>query len=73
MSRGSHCPRPPRRRIIGSGRPGTNTDGWEYDDDGHLAHPSPNGVNQVPALVDSVIRAKPHGAAPQAKSPCSLP
>lgn len=50
--------------IIGSGRPGTGTDGWEYDYYGHLAHPWPNGVNQVPALVGSVIRAKPHGAAP---------
>ena len=39
-------------------------DGWEYDYHGHLAHQWPNGVNQVPALVGTVIRAKPHGAAP---------
>jgi hypothetical protein len=47
-------------QINGYGRPGTGTDGWEYDYYGFLAHSWPNGVNQVPVLVGTVIRAKPH-------------
>jgi hypothetical protein len=50
--------------IVGTGRPGTGTEGWEYDYHGQLAYQWPNGVNQVPALVGSVIRAKPHDGAP---------
>jgi hypothetical protein len=50
--------------MVGSGRPGTGTDSWEYDYHGNLAYQWPNGIGQVPALVGSVIRAKPHGAAP---------
>jgi hypothetical protein len=53
--------------IIGTGRPGapgTGTAGWEYDYYAHLAYTWPNGVKQVPALVGTVIRAKPHGDNP---------
>jgi hypothetical protein len=50
--------------IVGAGRNGTGTAGWEYDYRGQLAYQWPNGVNQVPALVGTVIRAKPHGASP---------
>jgi hypothetical protein len=50
--------------IVGTGRSGTATDGWEYDYRGYLAFQWPNGVNQVPALVGTVIRAKPHNGAP---------
>ncbi|CAN5419301.1 hypothetical protein BH10PSE6_BH10PSE6_05040 [soil metagenome] len=50
-------------QIIGKGRVGTGTAGWEYQYHGHLAHQWPRGVNQIPALVGTVIRAKPHGAA----------
>ncbi|WP_159009580.1 hypothetical protein [Bradyrhizobium sp. S69] len=53
-----------RVKIIGTGRPGTGTAGWEYDYDAGPAYTWPNGVKQVPALVGSVIRAKPHGASP---------
>lgn len=49
--------------IVGMGRPGTQTDGWRYDYFGHDSHTWPNGVNQVPAIVGSVIRVNPHGAA----------
>jgi hypothetical protein len=49
--------------MVGSGRPGTGTGGWEYDYHGSLAYEWPNGIGQVPALVGNVIRAKPHGAA----------
>jgi hypothetical protein len=44
--------------IVKTGRPGTVTAGWQYDYYANLAHPWPNGINQVPALVSSVIRAK---------------
>jgi hypothetical protein len=50
--------------ITGTGRAGTDTEGWEYDYFGQLAHTWPNGVNQRPAIVGSVIRAKPHNGAP---------
>jgi hypothetical protein len=50
--------------IVGIGRPGTSTAGWEYDYHGQLARQWSNGVNQVPALLGSVVRAKPHGGAP---------
>jgi hypothetical protein len=50
--------------IVGTGRAGTGTAGWQYDYHGQLAHRWPNGVNQVPALVGTVIRAKHHNGAP---------
>jgi hypothetical protein len=50
--------------IVGTGRPGTDTAGWEYDYRGQLAYQWSNGVNQVPALVGTVVRAKPHNGAP---------
>jgi hypothetical protein len=46
--------------AAGHGRPGTPTAGWEYDYHAELAYHWPNGVNQIPALLGSVIRAKPH-------------
>ena len=49
--------------LVGSGRPGTSTDGWEYDYYAALAHHWPSGVDQRPALVGSVLRAKSHGSA----------
>ena len=54
----------PTVAITGHGRPGTSTDGWEYDYYGAIAHAWPNGVNQVPVIVGTVIRAKPHNGAP---------
>jgi hypothetical protein len=51
-------------QAVGTGRPKTPTEGWEYDYNACLAHDWPNGINQIPALVGSVIRAKPHGSAP---------
>ncbi len=51
-------------KMAGRGRAGTPTDGWEYDYFGLLAHQWAKGVNQVPALVVTVIRAKPHDGAP---------
>ncbi|MER9243373.1 hypothetical protein [Mesorhizobium sp. M0633] len=51
-------------QIVGMGRAGTATQDWQYDYFGYLAHTWPRGVGQVPALVGSVIRAKPHNGAP---------
>jgi hypothetical protein len=34
--------------------------GWEYDYHAQLAYQWPTGVNQVPALVGTVMRAKAH-------------
>jgi hypothetical protein len=52
--------------IRGFGRSGndSDTDGWEYDYNGSLAFQWPAGVDQVPALVGSVLRAKPHDGGP---------
>ncbi len=49
--------------ISGKGRAGTPTDGWQYDYVGYLTWEWPNGIGQVPAIVGTVIRAKPHGTA----------
>jgi hypothetical protein len=38
--------------------------GYVLDLTGSVAHHWPDGVDQVAALVGSVIRAKPHGSAP---------
>lgn len=51
--------------IVGSGRPGSGTEGWRYDYHGSLAHSWPEAVNQIPAIVGSVLRAEPHGGAPK--------
>ncbi|MGY3621930.1 hypothetical protein [Bradyrhizobium sp. USDA 10063] len=50
--------------IVGTGRPDTDTAGWEYDYRASVAYQWPNGIDQVPALVGTVIRAKPHNGAP---------
>jgi hypothetical protein len=47
--------------IIGTGRANTDTKDWEYDYHAALAFQWPAGVNQVPAIVGTVLRAKPHG------------
>jgi len=50
--------------VIGTGRAGTKTENWEYDYKATTTPRWPNGVNQVPTLVGTVIRAKPHNGAP---------
>ena len=57
--------------ITGSGRPGTNTAGWEYRYEGHLTRRWPDGINQVPTLVGSVIRVKDHNGSPP-RSPAGV-
>ena len=46
--------------IFGTGRAGTKTDNWEYDYRGWTTPKWSNGASQVPSLVGTVIRAKPH-------------
>jgi hypothetical protein len=50
--------------LIGTGRPNSQTAGWEYDYRANLAYHWPHGVDQIPALVGTVIRAKPHNGEP---------
>jgi hypothetical protein len=50
--------------IFGTGRPGTPTANWEYDYRAFMTPKWPNGVNQIVALVGTVIRAKPHDGGP---------
>jgi hypothetical protein len=50
--------------VFGTGRAGTKTENWEYDYKATTTPKWPNGVDQVPTLVGTVIRAKPHGNAP---------
>lgn len=46
--------------LFGTGRAGTKTENWEYDYRASTTAKWPNGVNQIPTLVGTVIRAKPH-------------
>jgi hypothetical protein len=55
---------PPVIYLTGTGRKGTPTDGWEYDYVGYLAYAWPNGIGQIPAMVGTVLRAKPHDQSP---------
>ena len=51
-------------RLTGTGVAGTPTEGWEYD---YQAYPDPmwpHAVKQVPTLVGTTIRAKPHDGGP---------
>jgi len=50
--------------IFGYGRAGTPTENWEYDYQATTTPKWPHGIAQVPCLVGTVIRAKPHGTAP---------
>jgi hypothetical protein len=46
--------------LFGTGRAGTPTANWEYDYKASTTPKWPNGVNQIPTLVGTVIRAIPH-------------
>jgi hypothetical protein len=50
--------------IDGYGRDGTPTAGWEYDYHCWPGYAWPGGVDQVPSLVGTVVRAKPHNGEP---------
>ncbi len=46
------------------GKGTVNGEPWIYAYTGYLVNAWPNGVNQVPAIVGSVIRVIPHGTSP---------
>ena len=50
--------------LFGFGRAGAPAENWEYDYKATTTPKWPNGVDQIPCLVGTVIRAKPHGTAP---------
>jgi hypothetical protein len=54
----------PHAHTVGKGRPGTSTEYLFYDYDGSLTERWPNGVNQVSAIIGSVIRVQPHDGEP---------
>ena len=41
-----------------------NGEQWIYDYDGYLVPAWPNGVQQVPAIVGSIVRTVPHSGSP---------
>lgn len=47
--------------IVGLGIDGTPTAGWRYDYHGVTAYEWPEGVDQVPCLLGTVIRVNAHG------------
>lgn len=47
--------------IVGLGVDGTPTAGWRYDYHGSAGFEWPDGVDQVPSLVGTVVRVNPHG------------
>jgi hypothetical protein len=47
-------------RFQGVGRPGTEVAGWVYDYLVYLVPDWPNGVDQQPAFVGTVVRTVPH-------------
>lgn len=47
--------------LIGEGLDGTATAAWRYDYRGVVGYMWPNGVDQVPSLLGTVIRVKAHG------------
>ena len=50
-----------------------NGEKWMYDYEGYLAPDWPNGVDQVPAIVGSVIRTIPHsGSQPNTVHPAGV-
>ena len=47
--------------IVGLGIDGTPTEGWRYDYRGVAGYEWPDGVDQVPSLLGTVVRVNPHG------------
>ena len=47
--------------IVGLGRDGTPTAGWRYDYRCVRGYEWPDGIDQVPSLVGTVVRVNAHG------------
>jgi voltage-gated potassium channel Kch len=54
----------PALALVGKGRPGTPTAGWQYDYQAFLSPRWAAAVNQVAAFTGTVIRALPHNGQP---------
>ncbi len=50
--------------MNGYGRAGGPTAGWEYDYHAWPGYLWPHAVNQVPSLLGTTVRAKPHNGEP---------
>lgn len=48
--------------ITGTGREGTATAKWVYQYQGYVVPDWPQGVDQVPAILGTVVRTIPHGS-----------
>ncbi|MBI1683858.1 hypothetical protein [Caulobacter hibisci] len=58
------CDGPVTLVIDGYGRDGTPTAGWEYDYHAWPGYEWPDAVDQVPSLLGTTVRAKPHNGEP---------
>jgi hypothetical protein len=47
--------------VVGLGVDGTPTEGWRYDYHGATGYEWPDGVDQVPSLLGTVVRVNAHG------------
>lgn len=54
--------------LIGLGIAGTATEGWRYDYHGRPGYAWPDGIDQVPSLLGTVVRVLAHGP----KSPAGV-
>ena len=52
---------PPVHAMVGLGIDGTDTAGWRYDYRCVAGYNWPDGIDQVPSLVGTVVRVNPHG------------
>jgi hypothetical protein len=52
---------PPGFSIVGLGIDGTPTEGWRYDYRGAPGYEWPEGVDQAPSLLGTVVRVNAHG------------
>lgn len=51
----------PAFSIVGLGVDGTPTEGWRYDYHGVAGYEWPDGADQVPSLLGTVVRVNAHG------------
>ena len=56
-----HFGNPFQMRFQGKGVKGTGAEDWVYDYIGYLVPNWVEGVDQMPSIVGSLIRTKPHG------------
>jgi hypothetical protein len=57
-------------RFQGKGKVGSEE--WVYDYAGYVIKPWPDGVNQTPAIVGSIVRTAPHSSGSGGVSPAGV-